>query len=163
MAGETIRINGLDDALRELRELPRKLRIGALRKGLRAAGRVIQVDARTKAPVLQQATPYRTRGLVRRSITVRASRIARKRGDLGVFVTVAASKQGRQRGAFTDLRSKKVVRPNDPFYFRFLEMGTKKMAARPFLGPALQSKSREATDAFSGELRKAIAIANTRR
>jgi HK97 gp10 family phage protein len=162
MAGETIRINGLDDALRELRELPRKLRLGALRKGLRAAGRVIQVDARTKAPVLQQATPYRTRGLVRRSITVRASRLARKRGDVGVYVTVKRL-TGKQITAGKASGFGVGRNPKDPFYFRFLEMGTKKMAARPFLGPALQSKSREATDAFSGELRKAIAIANTRR
>lgn len=162
MAGETIRVNGLGDALRELRELPRKLRIGALRKGLRAAGRVVQSEARVKAPVLQQATPYRTRGLVRRSISVRASRLARKRGDIGVYVTVRqlSRKQvtaGKAAG-FGVGRN-----PKDPFYFRFLEQGTKKMAARPFLGPALQSKSQEATDAFSGELRKAIVMANTRR
>jgi HK97 gp10 family phage protein len=162
MAGESIRVEGLDDALRALRELPRKLRIGALRKALRAAGRVVQGEAKANAPVLQSVTKHRIRGLVRRAITVRFSRIARRRGDIGVYVTVRqlSRKQitaGKARGYGAGQN------PRDPFYFRFLEMGTKKMAARSFIGPALQSKSKEATDAFSTELRRAIAVENARR
>lgn len=162
MAGDVIRIAGLDDARRALDELPRKLRLGALRKALRSAGRVIQAEARSNAPVLQTITKYRIRGLVRRSITVRASRLARKRGDLGVYVTVRRMTgkqiaQGKADGYGAGRN------PRDPFYFRFLEQGTRKMAARSFLGPALQSRGDEATRAFSDELRSAIVVANTRR
>lgn len=162
MAGESMRVEGLDDSLRALRELPRKMRLGALRKGLRAAGRVIQGEARANAPVLQSVTKHRIRGLVRQAITVRSSRIARRRGDIGVYVTVRqlSRKQitaGKAAG-FGVGRN-----PRDPFYFRFLEMGTRKMTARSFIGPALQSKSKEATDAFSTELRRAIVLENGRR
>ncbi len=162
MAGESIRVEGLGDVLSALRELPRKMRLGALRNGLRAAGRVIQGEAKANAPVLQSVTKHRIRGLVRRAITVRASRLARRRGDIGVYVTVRqlSRKQitaGKAQG-FAAGRN-----PRDPFYFRFLEMGTRKMAARPFIGPALQSKSKEATDAFSTELKRAIAVENGRR
>jgi HK97 gp10 family phage protein len=162
MAGEVIRISGLDDARRALAEMPRKLRFGALRKGLRAAGRVIQAEARRNAPVLQSATKYRIRGLVRRSITVRASRLARRRGDVGVYVTVRRL-TGKQIAAGKAAGFAAGRNPRDPFYFRFLEQGTRKMAARPFLGPALQTKGEEATQAFSNELRRAIVVENGRR
>jgi HK97 gp10 family phage protein len=162
MAVDGIRVEGLEEASRLLSELPRKLRFGAMRKGLRAAGRVIQTEARANAPVLQTATKHRIRGLVRRSITVRASRLARQRGDIGVYVTVRrlTAKQiraGKEEGFGAGKN------PRDPFYFRFLEKGTRKMTARPFLGPALQAKSEEATRAFSDELRRAIVVANQKR
>jgi HK97 gp10 family phage protein len=162
MAGDIIRIVGLEDAQRALGDLPRKLRFGTLRKALRAAGRVIQVEARANAPVLQTAAKHRIRGLVRRSITVRASRLARRRGDVGVYVTVRQlnSKQilaGRAAGYGVGRN------PRDPFYFRFLELGTRRMTARPFLGPALQTKAEQATNAFSGELRRAIVVEDRRR
>lgn len=163
MAGDVIHVDGLEDAKRALEELPRKLRFGAIRTGLRGAGNIIKAEARIGAPVLQKPTPRRIAGLVRRSITVRGSKLAKRRGDVGVFVTVARSAKARQVGAFTDLKSKRVVRPNDPFYFKFLELGTEKLAARSFLGPALQAKSEQATTAFSSELRQAIVVANTRR
>lgn len=162
MAGDTIRIDGLDDATRALRELPRKLRLGALRKALRAAGRVIQAQARADAPVLQSVTKHRIRGLVRRSITVRASRLARRRGDIGVYVTVRRL-TGKQVAAGKAAGFGVGKNPRDPFYFRFLEEGTKKMPARSFLGPALQSKGKDATTAFSDELRRAIVVENSRR
>ncbi len=166
--GEYIRIGGLEDAKQALAELPRKLRIGALRKGLRAAGQVIRREAQANAPVLQfsperpSVRKYRTAGLVRRSITVRGSRLARQRGDLGVYVTVRqlTRKQvtaGKQAGFGVGKN------PKDPFYFKFLEAGTKKMPARSFLGPALRSKSNEATQVFSDELRRAIVMENARR
>lgn len=162
MDAKWVRVDGIGDAVEALRELPRKLRIGALRKGLRAAGRVIQAEARANAPVLQKQVPYRIRGLVRRSITVRASRIARRRGDVGVYVTVRRL-TGKQITAGKAAGFAAGKNPKDPFYFRFLELGTKKMPAREFIGPALKTKSDEALTAFSDELRRAITIEATRR
>jgi len=162
MAGEVIRISGLEDAQRALAELPRKLRFGAVRKALRASGRVIQTEARARAPVLQTATKYRIRGLVRRSIAVRASRLARRRGDVGVYVTVRRL-TGKQIAAGKAAGFGAGRNPRDPFYFRFLEQGTRKMAARSFLGPALQSRGEEAARAFSDELMRAIVVENGRR
>jgi HK97 gp10 family phage protein len=161
MAGDVIRISGLDDAKRALEELPRKLRFGALRKALRAAGNVIKREAQANAPVLQTATKHRIRGLVRRSLTVRSSRLARRRGDLGVYVTVRRL-TGKQITAGKAAGYAVGRNPRDPFYFRFLETGTQKMAARSFIGPALQAKGEEASQAFSDELRRAIVAANSR-
>lgn len=42
------------------------------------------------------------------------------------------------------------------FYWRFLEFGTEKMAARPFMRPALESKAEAATDAIVTELNRQL-------
>jgi HK97 gp10 family phage protein len=44
----------------------------------------------------------------------------------------------------------------DTFYAKFLESGTKKMEARPFLNPALESRSNEASLIFAAELDRLI-------
>ena len=44
----------------------------------------------------------------------------------------------------------------DHFYGRFLETGTKKMAARPFLRPALDTKERAALDAFKAVMKRRL-------
>jgi HK97 gp10 family phage protein len=44
----------------------------------------------------------------------------------------------------------------DTFYFRFLEFGTSKMAARPFIRPALSQNAQRATDVVVESLNKEI-------
>jgi HK97 gp10 family phage protein len=157
---DSVRILGLEDAVQALRELPKKLRFGAIRKGLRAAGNVFKGEAKAQAPVLQAPAKHRIAGTVRKNIVIRSSKLARRRGDIGVYVTVKtlSKKQiiaGKSFGVGKN--------PNDPFYFRFLEKGTKKMSARPFISTAFDSKGSAAIEAFTGEINKQIAIENTRR
>lgn len=122
------KVTGIPDLKAALAGIVPKLRRQALRNALAAGARIVRDDARRRAPVLQPTlrTPYRKPGTVRKAISVRTSKQARRRGDVGVFVNVRPAQRG-QRGA-------KV--PTDPFYWRFLEFGTKKMAARSFLQPA---------------------------
>lgn len=176
MAAEFIRLKGVDDLKLALRDLDRSMRRKVLKAALRSAARVIQSDAKSRAPVLQMPTPRRVPGTVKRSIVVRASKLARRKNMVGVYVTVKASKA----------RVKKDGR-QDPFYFRFLEEGwiprgpgralrgsdRKKRAVRaqdagrkvqrPFLGPALQAKSQAAVQAFEREVLPAIAKFNRRK
>ena len=130
MAGDTVQVKGLDDLKRKLEQLPKAMRMRVLRNALAAGAREVRDDARRNAPVLTLGTtlkaPYRKPGTVKKAIAVRTSRADRKAGDVGVFVNVRPAKKG-QRGA----KSK-----NDPFYWRWLEFGTRKMAARPFLQKA---------------------------
>ena len=130
MAGEVVRIEGLDELKRKLAEIPRAMRKRVLRNALAAGAREVRDVAKRNAPVMTLGTslsaPYRKPGTVRQAIRVRTSKADRRAGDVGVFVNVKPAKAG-QRGA----RS-----PNDPFYWRFLEFGTRKMAARPFLQTA---------------------------
>jgi len=47
-------------------------------------------------------------------------------------------------------------RQNDPFYWRFLEFGTKHIQAVPFITPALERKQREAINAMEAVLDKEL-------
>lgn len=119
------RVTGVADLRRELAALPNKLRVRAVRNALAEGARLVRNAARSAAPVLSIGDPAvqagrRKPGTVRKAISVRTSKLARRRGDVGVFVNVRPAKAG-QRGA----RS-----PNDPFYFRFINWGTKYI--RPF-------------------------------
>jgi HK97 gp10 family phage protein len=127
MAGEVVRIEGLDNLKRKLAEVPKAMRKRVLRNALAAGAREVRDVAKRNAPVLTLGTslkaPYRKPGTVKQAIRVRTSKADRRAGDVGVFVNVRPAKSG-QRGA---------KNPNDPFYWRFLEFGTKKMPAKPFL------------------------------
>jgi len=127
MAGEVVRIEGLDNLKRKLAEVPKAMRKRVPRNALAAGAREVRDVAKRNAPVLTLGTslkaPYRKPGTVKQAIRVRTSKADRRAGDVGVFVNVRPAKAG-QRGA---------KNPNDPFYWRFLEFGTKKMPARPFL------------------------------
>lgn len=130
------KVNGIPELKAALAGLVPKLRRQALRNALAAGARVVRDEARRRAPVLQPTlrAPYRKPGTVRKAVSVRTSKTARRAGDVGVFVNVRPAKRG-QRGAKS---------PNDPFYWRFLEFGTKRMAARPFL----QAGARKLADAL---------------
>jgi HK97 gp10 family phage protein len=127
MAGEVVRIEGLDNLNRKLAEVPKAMRNRVLRNALAAGAREVRDVAKRNAPVMTLGTslkaPYRKPGTVKQAIRVRTSKADRRAGDVGVFVNVRPAKSG-QRGA---------KNPNDPFYWRFLEFGTRKMPARPFL------------------------------
>ncbi len=125
-----VEVKGLDELKRKLAQLPKVMRQRVLRNALAAGAREVRDEARRNAPVLTLGTslkaPYRKPGTVKKAINVRTSKADRKAGDVGVFVNVRPAKKG-QRGA---------KNPDDPFYWRFLEFGTKKMAARSFLRKA---------------------------
>jgi HK97 gp10 family phage protein len=65
------------------------------------------------------------------------------------FVTVRHGKKYRKQG-------KKGNLSQDAWYWRFVEFGTRKMRARPFLRPALEAKRREAGQAMKDRLSERI-------
>lgn len=154
MGGEVVRIEGLDELKRKLAEVPKALRKRVLRNALAAGAREVRDVAKRNAPVMTLGTslkaPYRKPGTVRDAISVRTSKADRKAGDVGVFVNVRPLKgnkwkrETRQTFFGGKVTSYKLVKksergaknPNDPYYWRWLEFGTRKMAARPFLRPA---------------------------
>ncbi len=117
MAAEKF-VHGLPNLRNELMGIVPKLRVRALRNALAAGGRVVQRAARAAAPVISASAASviagrRKPGTVRNAISVRTSKVARRRGDVGVFVNVRPAKAG-QRGAKS---------PTDPFYWRWLNWG----------------------------------------
>lgn len=161
--GIDFRMTGLDDLKRALEELGTDLRLKVVRAALRDAARLIATDAKARAPVLSRGTAFRTPGLVRRSIGVLISKDAKARGEIGVYVRVR-----RPRGAALRAFKRATGRdgganPLDPFYWKFLEFGTKKMRARPFMLPAFNARATQAIDVFSRRIGERIEKANRRR
>lgn len=122
-----VKIRGIPDLKAALQSIPDKLRYRALRNALAVGARIVRDEARESAPVLSAANaaraPFRTPGLVRKSIVVRTSKIARRAGDVGVFVNVRPAPRG-QRGA----KSR-----TDPYYWRWMEFGKTGYVGRAFL------------------------------
>lgn len=129
-----LKLEGIDALRQTLTEAKRDIRNKAVRNALRKGARIIQGAAKDAAPVLQVPTAYRRAGTVRKAIAVRTSKFARRAGNIGVFVGVRPLRGSRQ------LKYGKAgaKNPNDPFYWRFVEFGTKKMAGRRFLSRAAQ-------------------------
>ena len=147
----TVRLQGFDDLAAKLRAITPALRKRVLRNALAAGARLVRDDARRNVPVLSPSVraPYRTPGLLKKSLVVRTSKDARKAGDVGVFVNVRPAKGAKYKtttGRVLGLkvRSRSLVRASqrgaksklDPFYWKFVHFGTRKMAGRPFLANA---------------------------
>lgn len=144
-----VTLTGVEELKAALRGLPEKLRRRVLLGALRRAGQVISREAKILAPILAVPTRTRTPGTVRKRISVRASKFARQQGDVGVFVGVRPIRGSAQVKRLGKASAKN---PNDPYYWRFLEFGTKKMPRRPFLTPAASSKANEAIATFMREV-----------
>lgn len=156
--GMFVKLEGVDELKRALADAGAHIRKQAVRGALREAGKVIQAAARAAAPVLQVPTKTRRPGTVKKAIAVRASKFARKHGDEGVYVNVRAL-----RGAAQKKKGKAgATNPNDPYYWRFLELGTKKMAARPFLRTAAAQKGEEAVRKFMASVAPQIEKLNAK-
>lgn len=132
----TTKIEGLAELDKALRELPDAIQGRPLRAAVAAGARLIQKDAKDRVPV-------RT-GLVRDRIRVMSIKQQQSNARAEVAVGVR--------------RSSKAGKGQDPFYWRFLEFGTRKMAARPFLRAALAAKRNEAVEAIRERLRKRIEV-----
>lgn len=129
MAYNEIKVEGLDELKRALRDLPLNLRKRALRDALAAGARIVRDRARRETPVLSGSDPavqkgYRRPGTLRRAIVVRTSRVARQAGNVGVFVNVRPARNAVIRGGKVLRAKEKGARsPVDPYYWRWVEFG----------------------------------------
>lgn len=173
MGVNTQQLQGFDELAAKLRAIPSAMRQKVLRNALAAGGRLVRDEARRNAPVLSRPVPYRTAGLVRKSIVVRTSKTARQAGDVGVFVNVRPAKGAKfktVKGKVLGLKVRNRVQtrgsmrgarsPVDPFYWRFLEFGTAKMRSRSFLQPAARKLS-AALPVIQSELARWISKTNS--
>ncbi len=135
------KVDGLAELRVALLGLAPAMRRRALRIALTAGARVFRDAAKRLAPILKVSTyagasavrrGVRKPGTLRNAIRVRTSKVARRAGDVGVFVNVRPAK-GAARGA---------KNPADPFYWRFVEFGTKKKPGAHFLEGASREYSR---------------------
>lgn len=128
----TINITGLADLEKRLAEFPDKLAKNVLRGAVRAGAVVIQKEARQRAP--------KDTGEMARDILVKSPRQT-DRGLITYHVYVRTGKKSRLAGKKRNIN-------RDSFYWRFVEFGTVKMAAQPFMRPAFDIKKESAANAI---------------
>lgn len=135
------------------------LKYDASRKGgrfaLRKAAQVIRDMAKQNA---MQLDDPKTSEVIARNIQERwNSRLNKTTGNLGFRVGVLGG--ARDYSAYGELTTGKSASANpggDTFYWRFVEFGTQKVRARPFMRPAIENGSQKATDVFITEFGRAL-------
>jgi HK97 gp10 family phage protein len=144
-------MKGLAELERKLRQLAEKMQGKALRQATNAGAQVIKRAARARVPV--------DTGLLKRNIVVGRSRrnSAKGRESYNIFLKkekriYANTRANRRRNRV----GKKYEVDGPAFYGKFVEMGTSKMAARPFLRPAFEASKQAAVDAVRLKLAEVI-------
>lgn len=131
MAKTTISVSGLADLDRRLKALSADMG-GKIARGATSAGaRVIQKDAKRRAPKLT--------GTVQNAIVVKREKNTQLAAEYAV-----GWKKPRKKGQ------------PDAWYGRLLEFGTVKMAARPHIRPAFDSQKGAAVDKIAQVLKKRL-------
>lgn len=154
------KLEGLDAVLKKMRALPVDVRM----KGARYAGRKGANLIRDAA--IRNATGIddpETREQIAKNVAVRfANREFRRTGDVMFLVGIlgGARQYGNTKENVRKGRVGQTYKTNgssanpggDTWYWRFVELGTQKVAARPFLRPALAQNIGAATDEFTKHL-----------
>jgi HK97 gp10 family phage protein len=168
--GVVFELKGVREAAAALNALSADMRRKVVYAALRDAGKPVAASAKARAPVLKKATARRVPGTMRRAIGVfRSKRYKAANGQIGVYISVRASRAQRKRSPVS----------GDPFYFRFVEAGhgkrqpqrgglsralrraaAERVKPYPFLGPAFRAEGGNALRIFEQRIVERVARAN---
>lgn len=167
----TVKIEGLDDILAKMKGLSERAIDNAARRSLRKGANVIKTAAVNKAKALDDPkTPER----IDKNITVQGGGRDRERQEGGPMMRVGVlggarkqslgksgekSRKRRRRLGIASLDELGEIAGagagnpgGDTFFWRFLEFGTSKMRAKPFMRPAMTEQSGAAFEAVAADL-----------
>ncbi|MBA1217271.1 HK97-gp10 family putative phage morphogenesis protein [Pseudomonas fulva] len=146
MADVEFSVTGLDSLLGKLESLSYDVRRKGGRAALRKAAQVVLHKAKEGAERIDDKETGRS---IADNIALRWNgKLFKQTGDLGFRVGVL-------HGAV--LKDGGDLSPNSPTpHWRLIEFGTEKMAAAPFMRPALANSISEVTNTFVTEYEKAI-------
>ena len=142
---ETFKVDGLSALYEQLQQLPVKLEKNILRGAIRAGAKPVAAEARRLAPVLSSNDPRREMGALSKSVRIMST------GTRGGTVKGGVVAGGRT----TVGRGQNKVKA-DAFYAHFVEYGTVKMTARPFMRPAVDTRTQEAVEATAQYIRDRV-------
>jgi HK97 gp10 family phage protein len=143
-----IKAEGLDELMKALKEFTPQIQKRVLGTAMRNAMKPVMMTARSNARALDD--PQTPSNISKNIISQRASKKVMRMA--GVRDADMMQRVGVRGGA-------KDPQTNDPmntFYWRFHEFGTSKIAARPFMRPALAQNTQRTTAIMVDELKKGI-------
>lgn len=135
--------SGLTDIAKDLETLSRAENNKVLRDATRAGADVLREEVIARAPVQT--------GKLKKNVVVMTQK-ARRRGEIssGVHIRGVNPVTGNSDSTM------KASDPRNAFYWRFVEMGTSKMAAHPFVRPSFDVRQEEATRVALARMNQAI-------
>lgn len=155
MADFSVKMNGVDELAKKLQGLKYDVAKKGGRFALRKAAQVVRDQVRQNAAALNDA---KTVEEIAKNVQERwNNRFNKTTGDLAFRVGILGG--ARDYSAYGELKTGKNASNNpggDTFYWRFLEFGTEKMAARPFMRPAIEATGQKAADVFTAYMGPAI-------
>jgi HK97 gp10 family phage protein len=135
----TTNVQGLASLQRKLALLPERIGRNAGRRALRKGANVIRDAAKANARKFDDAT---TREMIWKNITVSGGGVKRERRVGGTMMRVGIRGGARNMEKYGEFRGAGKGNPGgDTWYWRLLEFGTSKMAAKPFMRPAMNESS----------------------
>ncbi|MDU5009482.1 MAG: HK97 gp10 family phage protein [Haemophilus parainfluenzae] len=154
MSNLTVKVTGLKELGKKMNDLGKKTKGRISVDSMRKGAVIIRDKARANAPTLQEKVPHRKRGTLKRAIL--ESTKVDKFGNVHskIYVRKLRSKTIENFKVKTGKGGAK--NPNDPYYWRFIEFGTSKMQARPFLRPAFSTKKNQVSREIINNLRNNI-------
>lgn len=143
-------VHGLDEVLRNLKELPVRVRRSAVRKATGKGAAIIRKKAKENA---LRVDDHETGRRIADNIGQRfRGRYFRQTGDSMVSVGVLTNRGRIPRGNPDEGR-----RGNTP-HWHLVELGTERAKAQPFLRPAAESSVSEVFNAVALELERQVGI-----
>ena len=107
---------------------------------------------------VRDAAPVDT-GNLRAAVVMRRVRNTQLTEEYTVTVrtsTTRATRAGKAAGRSSDKAAQRKLQGKDAFYAKFVEFGTVKHAARPFIRPAFEGSVQPATEAVAKRLKQRI-------
>lgn len=141
-----IRIEGVDELVKRLESISVETRGKAGRTALRKAANVIRDQARANAARLDD--PATKESIADNIFASFSTKQFRRTGDLMMRVGV--------RGGAKSKAQNEGNPGGDTFYWRFLEFGTARTAAKPFLWPAALLSANRSLETFAKEFNKSL-------
>jgi HK97 gp10 family phage protein len=155
-----IEIKGLSDLLKNLRELPKTVQQKCLRQAMVPGAQLIRESAKD---IHRSKVSFWASGLIEKAIRIAFNKKESTPGKAiyHVFVSSNVRAVGAEisgsRATTKKLRAAgEKGKMRTPFYWRFLEFGTIKMAARPFMRPAFDVSSNQAISLITNKLAELI-------
>ncbi|MBF6637901.1 HK97 gp10 family phage protein [Rouxiella badensis] len=134
--------SGLLDISKDLEILSKAESRNVLRQATRAGAMVFRDEVAARAP--------RLTGKLARNVVVQSHRNRNGTAAAGVHIRGTNPRTGNSDNKM------KAANKNNAFYWRFVEMGTSKTPAHPFVRPAYAAKEEEALNAAFARANQAI-------